>query len=357
MSAMFTSLRRLAGRVRRSFHADRPAETATSAFDIHDLRAVNAVLARHGLAPLCADPAQAEAGPGGAIRFVLALLATSPELRAKFSRALTDGPDGAFAHWLIGTSRDTARRNIRAALASDPGERVRRIYEFRPDMRGVLPFGLTPQQHSEYLDWLLTHGAAEMGVTPEQALWFLAQMAETPDRGLVPTYLFNADWQASVPHGLTAFGWEELLNFLRREHGLCGTWQEALPTPRVYRPWDELTLLRQARPDLNSTFPHGDDANAILTWIDQQPDLIKPDAAWRAELVEDVRSGLPSRHGVNILGLFRYPSGLQQVAAALVQSFEAIDWRTSLRDLPTEFPSDLADRTRYHGVELFDTTI
>jgi glycosyltransferase involved in cell wall biosynthesis len=224
-------------------------------------------------------------------------------------------------------------------------------------MRSAMPFGLTPQQRAEYLSWLLIYGEPEMGVSPEQALWFLFQLEETPDRGLVAQYLLNADWQARVPHGLTVFGWPELLTFLRRERGLCGRWQEALPPPRVYRAWDELTLLRQARPDLNDTFPHADDADAVLAWIDRRPDLVKPDAGWRAELADDVRGGFSTRPGVNILGHFRYPSGLQQVAATLARAFAAMGWRTTLRDLPIEFPSDLSDRTRYDGIELFDTTI
>ncbi|HET6575551.1 MAG TPA: glycosyltransferase family 4 protein [Fimbriiglobus sp.] len=353
---LVSAVRRVVGGVRRRLlgHA---APEPDGFLDIGDISAVNAVLGRHGLAPLTDEPGQDTA------RFILGMLVSRSELRRRFPTALSDGPEDTYCHWLTtgnGLS-PTAAVDIRAVFESDPGERVRRIYEFRPDMRTAFPFGMTPQQRGEYLDWLLTHGAAEMGVTPVQALWFLLQIDETPDRGLVPTYLLNPDWQARVPHGLTVFGWGELLHFLRTECGLRGRWQEELPTPRVYGPWDQLTLLRHARPELNATFPlaaaEAGDAAAVVEWLDRQPDLVKPDTVWRMALMKDVHDRLPTRAGVNLLGHFRYPSGLQQVVHATAKAFEAVGLRTSLRDLPTEYPSDLADRTHYHGVELFDATV
>jgi glycosyltransferase involved in cell wall biosynthesis len=356
-------LRRAVGKVRRRLLGRAASEPPDDTLDIHDLGAVNGLLGRHGVLPLTADPAQAESGLDGAARFVLGLLASSRDLRRRFPTALSDGPSGAFFKWLTtghGLS-SAAAANVRAAFESDPGERVRRVYEFRPDMRTAFPFGMTPQQRGEYLDWLLTHGSAEMGVTPEQALWFLLRTDETPDRGLVPTFLLNPAWQARVPHGLTAFGWGELLTYLRAECGLRGQWQERLPPPGLYGQWDQLTLLRHARPEQAATFPLSaakiGDAAAVLAWLDRQPDLPKPDADWRAGLVREILGGLPSRPGINLLGHYRYPSGLQQVVHATAKAFEAVGWRRSLRDLPTEYPSDLSDRTHYHGVELFDATI
>lgn len=359
---LVSALRRAVGGVRRRL-LGRPAGRPDGFLDVLDVDAVNAVLGRHSLAPLTAEPAQAETGADGAARFVLGLLASHPDTRQRFPTALSDGSGGPFCRWLVTDNglSSAASANLRAAFTADPGERVRRVYEFRPDMRTALPFGMTPQQRGEYLDWLLTHGAAEMGVTPEQALWFLLQTDETPDRGLVPTFLLNAGWQARVPHGLTVFGWGELLQFLRTGCGLRGRWQEELPTPRLYGPWDQLTLLRHARPESDATFPlaaaKAGDAAAVLAWIDRQPDLARPDADWRKALVGEVHGKLPAKNGVNLLGHFRYPSGLQQVVHATAKAFEAVGLRTSLRDLPTEYPSDLSDRTHYNGVELFDATV
>jgi glycosyltransferase involved in cell wall biosynthesis len=360
--SLASALRRVVGGVRRRLLGRVPTEP-DGILDIGDAGAVNAALGRHGFTPLTTDPIQAETGGDGAARFVLGQLVSRPDARRRFPTALSDGPGGAFYRWVItdcGLSSGAAF-NVRAAFETDPGEQVRRVYEFRPDMRTVFPFGMTPQQRGEYLDWLLAHGATEMGVTPEQALWFLLRTDETPDRGLVSTFLLNTDWQARVPHGLTVFGWNELLRFLRTERGLRGRWQEELPTPRLYGPWDQLTLLRHARPDLDAAFPlaaaKAGDAAAVLEWLDRQPDLPKQDADWRSALVCDIRGGFPSKPGVNLLGHFRYPSGLQQVVHATAKAFESAGLRTSLRDLPTEYPSDLSDRTRYHGVELFDATV
>ena len=361
--SLLAKLRWTVGRVRRKLLGGSPAATPGPSFDIHDISAVNALLARHGVSPLTGDPLQANGGPEGAARFILWLLITSPEHRGRFPTALTDGSGGNYCLELTNGlfKSPDAEANARAAFDADPGERVRRVYEFRPDMRSALPFGMTPQQRGEYLDWLLTHGAAEMGITPVQALWFLVSTDETPDRGLVPTFQLNADWQTRVPHGLTVFGWDELLHYLRTGCGLGGRWQEGLPPPRVYGPWDQLTLLRHARPERNATFPltkaRAGDAAAVLAWLDRQPDLVMPDADWRKALVSEVHGRLPAKAGVNLLGHFRYPSGLQQVADATAKAFDAVGMRISLRDLPTEYPSDLFDRTRYHGVELFDATV
>ncbi len=361
-----TAVRRWAGRVRRGL-LGRPVEQPDDFFDLHDLRVLNPLLGRHGVPSLTADPTQADRDVTGAARFVLGLLASSPRLRRRFPSALSAGSDGPFARWLTGDGAvrcglsAAGAANVRAAFASGFGDPGRRVYEYRPDLRSVFPLGLTPRQRGEFLDWVLTHGTAELGVTAEQAVWFLDELDETPDRGLVPTYRLNPDWQARVPHGLTVFGWGELLALLRSDYRLRGPWSDRLPAPRVYGPWDELTLLRQARPDLAATFPRAaaeaGDADAVLDWLGRLRGLPDPGPAWRAELAREVRSGLPATPGVNVLGHFRYQSGLQQAALDAVAALHAAGVRTSLRDLPLEFLRYQTGGGPYHGAELFDVTV
>src|SRR5437016_4452708 len=82
-----------------------------------------------------------------------------------------------------------AAAHIRAAFAADPGRRVRRVYEFRPDLREVFPFGMTPHPDRRgFLAWLTVHGPDAFGLTPEEGLWFHFERNEDRDRGLVPTY-------------------------------------------------------------------------------------------------------------------------------------------------------------------------
>jgi glycosyltransferase involved in cell wall biosynthesis len=328
-----------------------------------DLSRLNPLLAKHGIPPLVVDPKLAGRDEAGAARFVLALLASTPALRARFPRALSDR---AFCDWLTGPSASdyrltpTAVQTIRRAFATYPGDRAWRIYEFRPDMRTVFPFGLTPQQNQSLLDWLLTHGSAEMGVTPEAAVWSILKRDEFTDRGLATSFRLNPDWQAKVPHGLTRFGWGELLQYLRANCGLTGYWVDRLPVPRVHGPWDELTLLRTARPELDRSFPltaaQRGDARPVLDWLNTAPGIAPVVPDWRAALTREIAAGLPARPGINVLAHFRFPCGLQEEAKQIADGFESAGWRVARRGLLGNFPHFADDPAEYDAPELLDVS-
>ena len=336
--------------------------SAVPPFGVGDLAAMNQRFAGWDLSPLSADPRRAEEDPTAAARFVLALLASCPGLRRRFPAALSGGPDGSFARWLTtgGAGVTPAgAANVRAAFAENPGLRVRRIYELRADLREAFVLGLTPHQRAEYLTWLLTYGRDDFGITPEQALWYLGELGEDPGHALVPTYRAQPRWQAAVPHGLTRFGWPTLKAWLAAEYGLSAPWfRRATLTPQ-FGPWDEVCLLRQAVGD--GSFPRAEaeagDAAAVLRWIDSIPGIARPGRAWRAELAAELRSGAARRPGVNVIGLFRYTSGLQQAVRGAVQALTRAGVRTSLRDFPVASLREPRDRTEYDGIELFDVTI
>jgi glycosyltransferase involved in cell wall biosynthesis len=356
-------LRRTAGRVRRHVHDWWRGETAGTLFDVRNLRELNEALAAvPGAAPLVLDPRQAGTGPAGAMHFTLALLATHPRLRSRFPTALSDGVEGAFHGWLTtdGVRRyrlgPAAVEHLTTAFTSNPSARARRVFECRPDLRNAFPVGLTPHpQRRDYLAWLLVWGPGEFGLTPEESLWYLFELEETPDRGLVPTYLLQPAWQEAVPHALTPFGWDELKNYLRSKYGLQGRWFEQASLTPVYRPWDDLLLLRQARPALS--LPAAGGVEAIQAWAARQPGLGRPSADWWQCLRADLAAGLPDRPGVNVIGHFRYESGLQQAVLGVVDGLTRAGVRTIIRDLPVKFDCDWGDRHNYHGVELYDTTI
>ena len=358
-----TPARLLPRRLRRRLRDLWRGETADTFFDVHNLDEINAVLVPRGVAPLTADPRQADDGVRGAARFVLGLLAARKELPRRFPAALTAGPDGNYARWLAANAADidlspNGAENVRAAFAARLGDKGKRVYEVRRDLRAAYPFGQTPHPHRGlFLGWMVTHGAADLGLTPEEALWFLAERDEEPDRGLVATYLVRPDWQEAVPHALTVFGWREFVRYLRTTHGLRGRWLGRATLRSPYRPWDQLAFLRQARPDLATTLPAAGKAEVVLDWLDRQPGLVRPSAEWRAGLHEDFATGLPARTGVNVLAHFRYPSGLQEAAFAVVKGLTESGVRTAVRDLPAFFDCDWRDRERYQGVEQFDTTI
>ncbi|OWK45270.1 glycosyltransferase family 4 protein [Fimbriiglobus ruber] len=362
-------LRRIADRVRRTVRDWWRGETDDTFFDVHNLRALNAILARHDVPPVHADPRQAEAGVPGAARFVLGLLASDRRLRRRFPDALSAGPGGAFCEWLAtaGPARyglsAGAIANVRAAFVAG-SERIKRIYELREDMRTVFVFGMTPHpDRAKFLNWILTHGSSDCGqtLTPEEAVWFFYERDETPDRGLVPSYLLEPSWQRAVPHALTPFGWAEFVQYLRGRYGIGGRWLDRAVLVPPYRPWDDLTLLRRAKPVLGETFPEAagraGDADAVIAWLAARPDLPAVSVDWRRRLREDITAGVPVAPSVNVLGHFRYTSGLQEAAAGIVTAVERAGGRVARRDLPVLYEADWTDRERYQGVELFDTTV
>jgi glycosyltransferase involved in cell wall biosynthesis len=237
--------RRLAAGVWRRVRDALRGETTETYFDIHDRRELSSVLTANGVMPPAASPT----GDGLA-------------------------------------------------------ERVKRVFELRPDLREAYPFALTPHpDRRRFLEWLLVYGAKDYGITPNEALAWLFEQDALPDRGLRATYLLRPDWQEAVPDALTPAGWSAFVRFLRVRHGLRGRWV--------------------GRARLGSPFVEAD-----------------PDAP-----------------GVNVVGHFRYPSGLQEAAFGVVKGLHRVGFRTSLRDLPVIFPCDWRDRGRYQGLEQFDTTV
>jgi glycosyltransferase involved in cell wall biosynthesis len=94
----------------------------------------------------------------------------------------------------------------------------------------------------------------------------------------------------------------------------------------------------------------------VIAWV-QSHKLPGVDATWEAELAAEIRDGLPCRTGINAVGLFRYPSGLQQAAADLVSGLAANAVRTELRDVPIRTTRDRRPRAGFDGLERFPVTI
>jgi glycosyltransferase involved in cell wall biosynthesis len=326
-------------------------------YGVGRLPALNQTLAGWDLPDMDRDPRSAERDVTAATRFVVALLADKPGLWRRFPNALSAGADGPFAQWLVrgGAGITPAGgANVRSAFERNPGLPVRRIFELRSDLRDAFAVGLTPHQRAEYLTWLLTYGRDDFGVTPEQALWFLGELGEDPSRGLVATYRAQPRWQEAVPHGLTRFGWHELKQWVASEYRIDQPWLRRAKLPEQFGPWDELRLLLVAKPELAASFPN--DPGQVAGWV-RANRLPGTDRRWFARLAEEVRDGLPVRPGVNVIGLFRYTSGLQQAVRSAVASLTRCGVRTSPRDFPVAFLREPRDRTAYDGIELFDVTI
>lgn len=349
--------------VAKAYHRVRDrlrGETRETYFDIYHKSQVNDLMREFGHVQLANDLADARQSVAGARRWILAQLTTRPTLRWQYRRPLSSGISGAFATRLLREVRHDpiVQANIHAAFESLPGERGQRIYEIREDLRTLFPLGPTPIQRGQFLRWFLEHGTHETKVEPEAGLWWLYEVEERPDRGLVGLYTSQPTWQEALPHALTVFGWDEFKRYLKANYNPRGRWFEQATWQPTMRPWEELRLLKLARPELAKSFP--DDAKTsteVVAWLDRQPGVSASPAAWRRELEADFAAGLPRAKGVNVLAHFRYASGLQEAAFGVCRGLGEHGWQQSRRDLPVYFESDWRDRERYQGVEAFDTTI
>lgn len=336
-------------------------------YDLRDLQLINSLFGTWGIPPLQADPLQAESDVLGAARFILALLATNAPLRRRYPRALAEGTEGRFFGWLqtVGRKRyrwtNRALEHLATALSTDFGRLARRVMELRADLRPIFPLGLMPPQRGDFLRWLITHGAAELDIPPEGSLWYLTELDEQSDKGLIPTYLLNSKWQERFPLALTWFGWSAFRAWLAREYHLADHWLRTLEPPSYFSPADQLRLLFQAQPDLRESFPpsgwQAGGAPRIREWLAHYPGLPMPDAAWFQQLDQELTEGVPQRPGVNLFAHFRYTSGLQEAALSTLRGLQRNGFRTANRDIVVCFAPDGLDRRDFLGVELFDTTI
>jgi glycosyltransferase involved in cell wall biosynthesis len=194
-------------------------------------------------------------------------------------------------------------------LDGDPvrdGDAVRgaTVYDLRDDVRRAIPLALTPAQRGAYLGWFLRYGRHETDADVLDVLGALAEQDATPDRGLVASYLVQPAWQEACPGALTPGGWAGFKAWLAAEYAVAGRWlrRAALP-PRYAGP---------------------------------------PPAAG---------------FGANVIGLFRYPSGLQQAAATMVDALARAGVPTDLRDVPMRHTRTAEPRAGFLGLEPFPVTV
>lgn len=300
-SSQLRAVVRRAGAWRTRAHDFFRGENIETFFDLGNHLEVNAELVAHGVPSLAIDPCDAGSGPAGAARFILANLVCNPAVRCHYPVALQPGQTAPFIDFLCDGLSASEADNVVACFDDPPSEPVKRVLEVREDLRELYPFALTPRERRQFFAWLLTHGRQELGITAEGALWYLIELDETPDRGLIPSYLMNPKWQADQPLTLTAKGWPGFINYLQYTYSIDSRW------------------LKRAK--------------------------------WRPTLPPK------SSRGVNVLGHFRYASGLQEACAGVAHALELQGTTVVRRDLPVHFPSDWRIRERFQNLEHFETTL
>ena len=175
---------------------------------------------------------------------------------------------------------DMTGQNPDAPGEDGPTDRIRRIYEGRVDLRDAFPLALTPLGRGGFLAWLLEHGRPEYGLKTAEVMRTICDHAVQRDEGIADAYRWQPAWQAAVPDALTPAGWPKLLAWLGRAAGPVGPWLQRVPPPEF------------------------------------------PAVAAR---------------GVNVLGYFRFPCGLQEVAVQYGRAAELAGFAVARRDLPTSY--------------------
>lgn len=265
------------------------------------------------------DPARS---PLSAARWILHQLLTHPEVRRNSDTPLRDGIEGDFGKWLCSriAKQSQALDHVRQVFANPPGVRIRSMFNEYYDWRLQFPLALTPDGRGQFLHYLLAGAMPFWKLPIEEVLWFHLDNAEDPMRGIAETYQLNPEWQQLHPLALTPDGWPRFKNWFQQQYDIQEPWLDQMPTPPA-PPAPQLKLLRRLDSLQHSQVP-GD----------------RP-------------------FGINVMGHFRYPSGLQEATLNAVAALELADVPHAKRDVPNNHMVDLPDRTGYLDLETYDVTL
>lgn len=316
--------------------------------------------------PACARVTGAEVGrdAGAAAWFMIDLLRREEGLWARFPRALGGGAGGEFCAWLCteGAARHGLPREagvaIRSAFAAQPGLAVSRLIDYLGLENPLFRVARMPHLLAGLGGWLLRHGA-EHGVSEQQVWWFLLEAAEDPVGELVRVYLTNPGWQEHFPDAPGGSGWRRLTDWLRRRHGLDAS---ACGHPSRSRWIAGLQAAGRSLGVRSTSLPGdaGDDGEAgrLLESGNLQSRFASGDGThWLGRAGADGNPENGRRFGLNILAHFCASTGLQASAMSTIRSLELVAIESSCRDVPTFFASAEQERSRYLGLEVFDTTL
>ena len=177
-----------------------------------------------------------------AARFALWMLRSSPEIRAQFPRALSEGVGGGCCQRLCDQARvqhgwpESAIDLLRGAFRNDPGAAVRRVYESREDLQILFPGARLAVGRARFLAWLVVRGMRENGLGGEQVWWFMLQSAEDPARELAYQYSVTPSWRGYFPDALTETGWPNFYRWVQASLDPSGNPMNPPPLPESIQP-------------------------------------------------------------------------------------------------------------------------
>ncbi len=163
-------------------------------------------------------------------------------------------------------------------------QKVIAIYENRPDLRALFPLGITPLGMKPFLGILILTEVNKNNLSLSDIISFFSQVVANPAPLLEITYLNQPDWQKLFPLALfDLLQWKQFLNFIQQTFSTEEDWINFAPLPTGYHK--------------------------------------------------------PATQGVNVLGHFGYPSGLQVAAQAVVDAFSNANYQVLSRQVPAS-PND-----------------
>lgn len=297
-----------------------------------------------------------------ALRWIIGELLEQPTLRRRFPTALADGPTSAFAEFLLQSASarglsSAGQMEVRRLLGTNPAARLVDVYLRSEELRARFPLGLLPAVRGGFARWLLQAGDAP-AAAPEEICWFVLRAAGHPSEAVALTYRFTRDWQRRHPDGLTRFGWDRFLVWLKQTKLLPADFHLAGP-PSDLTPVEELRLAYHARPSWRTRHPQAfatpGRARLFLQWLvaEEVAAELRP---WCADRLSDDTAEALTRPGLNVVGHFLYPSGLRRSAEMLCAGLQAAGGLVSCRDVRTA-PADEIGRPTFAGLEPHDVTL
>ena len=298
--------------------------------------------------------------------FVIDLLRRDEDLSRQFPLALSGGAEGDFCNWLCSEGIDRyslpqgAAQTIRATFASQPGSQVGRLIDYQGLENPLFRIARMPNLLEGLGTWLFQHGSKH-GISDQQVWWFLLEIAEDPIRELIRVYVTNPAWQKHFPDAMSSPGWKRLTHWLRDRYSLDATgcdYQSHSPL----RPIEEFQAAYRSRLAQGNSLPHdvkGDLGVSMLLEASEGEFGRETEemAPWVDRVRRDISVNAIERTGLNILGHFCTPCGLQVSAISIVKSLRLVGMDSSCRDVLTEPSRSILDRSKYLGLEVFDTTL
>jgi glycosyltransferase involved in cell wall biosynthesis/GT2 family glycosyltransferase len=302
-----------------------------------------------------------------AVRFIVDLLRSRSDIRARFPHALSEGVEGKFVQWLkdealesFGYSSGVAKHII-SAYSEALSVRAKQVVIFDYELRSVEPLLFLPTGRNKLIRVLFD--AVKLGnLTREAAWWCLLELAEQPDRALIFTWQHTPEWQEKFPNGITRFGRDDFAAWLRANFQIDEKWLDASKWPDVLDLADQIRMALNGNSAWQAQFP-----KATVDRIECQKFLsflVSPKSRlhgtfrdWLSSVDMNELADQLIRFGANVFGHFSYPSGLRTSAQSIIEGLRTAGFEFSLRNVPVSLATDEPNGSQYAGPELFGVSI